>query len=105
MSAPTKRPPEQSATPTNGTEAANQAAPQPKTVAPHQLNGAQAVIRALEELDVDVIFGIPGGAVLPVYDPLFDSVKLRHVLVRHEQGGGHAASGYAHATGRVGVSM
>ncbi len=63
------------------------------------------MIRSLEELDVDVIFGIPGGAVLPVYDPLFDSKKLRHVLVRHEQGAGHAASGYAHASGRVGVCM
>jgi thiamine pyrophosphate-dependent acetolactate synthase large subunit-like protein len=63
------------------------------------------VIRSLEELDVEVIFGIPGGAVLPVYDPLFDSQKLRHVLVRHEQGAGHAASGYAHATGKVGVCM
>ena len=59
----------------------------------------------MEELDVEVIFGIPGGAVLPVYDPLFDSKKLRHVLVRHEQGAGHAASGYAHATGKVGVCM
>jgi acetolactate synthase-1/2/3 large subunit len=73
--------------------------------APQQLTGAQAVVRSLEELGVDVIFGIPGGAVLPVYDPLFDSQKLRHVLVRHEQGAGHAASGYAHATGRVGVCM
>ena len=70
-----------------------------------QLTGAQSVIRSLEELDVEVIFGIPGGAVLPVYDPLFDSKKLRHVLVRHEQGAGHAASGYAHATGKVGVCM
>ena len=78
---------------------------QPKKIAPQQLTGAQSVIRSLEELDVDVIFGIPGGAVLPVYDPLFDSQKLRHVLVRHEQGAGHAASGYAHATGRVGVCM
>ncbi|MGB8386775.1 MAG: acetolactate synthase large subunit [Mycobacterium sp.] len=78
---------------------------QPKRVAPVQLTGAQSVIRALEELGVEVIFGIPGGAVLPVYDPLFDSKKLRHVLVRHEQGAGHAASGYAHATGRVGVCM
>ncbi|MDT5401785.1 MAG: acetolactate synthase large subunit [Mycobacterium sp.] len=69
------------------------------------MTGAQAVIRSLEELDVEVIFGIPGGAVLPVYDPLFDSQKLRHVLVRHEQGAGHAASGYAHATGKVGVCM
>src|SRR5690242_20898548 len=85
---------------------APKAAPaQPKRVAPHQLTGAQAVIRSLEELDVDVIFGIPGGAVLPVYDPLFDSQKLRHVLVRHEQGAGHAASGYAHASGKVGVCM
>ena len=63
------------------------------------------MVRSLEELGVEVIFGIPGGAVLPVYDPLFDSRKLRHVLVRHEQGAGHAASGYAHATGRVGVCM
>ncbi|MBV8862655.1 MAG: acetolactate synthase large subunit [Mycobacterium sp.] len=77
----------------------------PKHVAPEQVTGAQAVIRSLEELDVEVIFGIPGGAVLPVYDPLFDSKKLRHVLVRHEQGAGHAASGYAHATGKVGVCM
>jgi len=76
-----------------------------KRVAPEQLTGAQSVIRSLEELDVEIIFGIPGGAVLPVYDPLFDSKKLRHVLVRHEQGAGHAASGYAHATGRVGVCM
>jgi acetolactate synthase I/II/III large subunit len=78
---------------------------QPKRVAPQQLTGAQSVIRSLEELDVEVIFGIPGGAVLPLYDPLFDSKKLRHVLVRHEQGAGHAASGYAHATGKVGVCM
>ena len=112
MSAPTTRPPEQSATAPNGGHAAPRcetsakAGPaQPKRIAPHQLTGAQAVIRSLEELDVDVIFGIPGGAVLPVYDPLFDSQKLRHVLVRHEQGAGHAASGYAHATGKVGVCM
>ncbi len=76
-----------------------------KRVAPEQLTGAQSVIRSLEELGVEVIFGIPGGAVLPVYDPLFDSQKLRHILVRHEQGAGHAASGYAHATGKVGVCM
>src|SRR5262245_23769228 len=76
-----------------------------KHVAPQQLTGAQSVIRSLEELDAEVVFGIPGGAVLPVYDPLFDPQKLRHVLVRHEQGAGHAASGYAHATGKVGVCM
>jgi acetolactate synthase-1/2/3 large subunit len=69
------------------------------------MTGAQAVVRSLEELGVETIFGIPGGAVLPVYDPLFDSKKVRHVLVRHEQGAGHAASGYAHATGKVGVMM
>jgi acetolactate synthase-1/2/3 large subunit len=108
VSAPTTRPPERSAaTPVaNGASATPKAsASQPRHVAPEQLTGAQSVIRSLEELDVEVIFGIPGGAVLPVYDPLFDSQKLRHVLVRHEQGAGHAASGYAHATGKVGVCM
>jgi acetolactate synthase-1/2/3 large subunit len=105
VSAPTTRPPEQSATPANGASTAPSTQSQSKRVAPHQLTGAQAVIRSLEEIGVDVIFGIPGGAVLPVYDPLFDSQKLRHVLVRHEQGAGHAASGYAHATGKVGVMM
>src|SRR5690606_40743748 len=67
--------------------------------------GARSVIRALEEQGVDTIFGMPGGAILPTYDPLFDSTKLRHILVRHEQGAGHAASGYASATGKVGVCM
>ncbi|MGB3482062.1 MAG: acetolactate synthase large subunit [Mycobacterium sp.] len=111
MSAPTKRPPEPTPpTPANGVpvqagKPAVKSGATPKRVAPHQLTGAQSVIRSLEELDVDVIFGIPGGAVLPVYDPLFDSQKLRHVLVRHEQGAGHAASGYAHATGKVGVMI
>jgi acetolactate synthase-1/2/3 large subunit len=105
VSAPTTRPPE-SAQRSNGTAgAAKGDIKTPRTVAPQQLTGAQAVIRSLEELDVEIIFGIPGGAVLPVYDPLFDSLKLRHVLVRHEQGAGHAASGYAHATGKVGVMM
>ncbi|MGE5291946.1 MAG: acetolactate synthase large subunit [Micromonosporaceae bacterium] len=70
-----------------------------------RVTGAEALIRALEHAGVEVIFGIPGGAILPAYDPLHDSVKLRHVLVRHEQGAGHAASGYAHATGRTGVCM
>ncbi|MBA2552975.1 MAG: acetolactate synthase large subunit, partial [Geodermatophilaceae bacterium] len=59
----------------------------------------------LEEVGAEVIFGIPGGAILPAYDPLFDSTKLRHILVRHEQGAGHAAAGYAQATGRVGVCL
>jgi acetolactate synthase-1/2/3 large subunit len=104
VSAPTTRQPQPSQ-PLNGTLAKPKTPAPPKHVAPQQLTGAQSVIRSLEELDVDVIFGIPGGAVLPVYDPLFDSKKLRHVLVRHEQGAGHAASGYAHATGKVGVCM
>ena len=67
--------------------------------------GAAALIRALEESGVDTVFGIPGGAILPAYDPLLDSTRLRHILVRHEQGAGHAATGYAQATGRVGVCM
>ncbi|HVM28253.1 MAG TPA: acetolactate synthase large subunit [Mycobacteriales bacterium] len=69
------------------------------------LTGAQSLVRSLENVGAEVVFGIPGGAILPAYDPLFDSVKLRHILVRHEQGGGHAAEGYAQATGRVGVCM
>jgi acetolactate synthase I/II/III large subunit len=69
-----------------------------------QITGAQSLVRALEHVGVEVIFGIPGGAILPAYDPLFDS-KIRHILVRHEQGAGHAATGYAQATGRVGVCM
>ncbi|TQS20928.1 acetolactate synthase large subunit [Microbispora hainanensis] len=70
-----------------------------------KMTGAQALVRALEQVGVDTVFGIPGGAILPAYDPLYDSTKVRHVLVRHEQGAGHAAEGYAQATGRVGVCM
>ncbi|MBP2391441.1 acetolactate synthase large subunit [Aeromicrobium fastidiosum] len=70
-----------------------------------QLTGAQSLVRALEHAGVDTIFGIPGGAILPAYDPLFDSEQIRHILVRHEQGAGHAAQGYAMVTGRVGVCM
>jgi acetolactate synthase-1/2/3 large subunit len=79
--------------------------PQNSPAAAPLLTGAQSVVRALEELEVEAVFGIPGGAILPAYDPLLDSVKVRHVLVRHEQGAGHAAAGYALATGRVGVCM
>ncbi|MCU1617557.1 MAG: ilvI [Frankiales bacterium] len=68
------------------------------------ITGAQSLVRSLEAVGVEVVFGIPGGAILPLYDPLFDS-HLRHILVRHEQGAGHAATGYAQATGRVGVCM
>jgi len=70
-----------------------------------QVTGAQSIVRSLEEAGAEVVFGIPGGAILPTYDPLMDSTRIRHILVRHEQGGGHAAQGYAHATGRVGVCM
>lgn len=69
------------------------------------ISGAQSLIRSLELSNVDVVFGIPGGAILPAYDPLMDSKSVRHILVRHEQGAGHAAEGYAAATGRVGVCM
>ncbi|WP_420827033.1 acetolactate synthase large subunit [Arcanobacterium pluranimalium] len=65
--------------------------------------GARSIVRSLEELGVQDVFGLPGGSILPTYDPLFDSRKLRHILVRHEQGAGHAAEGYAVATGKVGV--
>jgi acetolactate synthase-1/2/3 large subunit len=67
-------------------------------------NGGSALIKALELEGVDTIFGLPGGAILPVYDPIIDS-PIRHILVRHEQGAGHMAEGYAHATGRPGVAM
>ncbi len=73
--------------------------------APEPMTGAQSLIRSLENAGVDTIFGIPGGAILPAYDPLMDSTQIRHILVRHEQGAGHAAAGYASATGRVGVCM
>ncbi len=69
-----------------------------------QMDGGQALIRALELEGVDVMFGLPGGAILPVYDPIIDS-SIRHILVRHEQGAGHMAEGFAHATGRPGVAM
>jgi acetolactate synthase-1/2/3 large subunit len=69
-----------------------------------KMTGAQALIRALEMEGVEVMFGLPGGCILPAYDPLLDST-IRHVLVRHEQGAGHMAEGYAHVTGRPGVAM
>ncbi|MEU9098758.1 acetolactate synthase large subunit [Streptomyces sp. NPDC048361] len=69
------------------------------------VTGAKSLIRSLEEVGAEVVFGIPGGAILPAYDPMMDSTRVRHVLVRHEQGAGHAATGYAQATGKVGVCM
>src|SRR5699024_2716479 len=65
-------------------------AAQNRRTAPERISGAKAIVRSLEELGADVVFGIPGGAILPLYDPLYDSEKIRHVLVRHEQGAGHA---------------
>ncbi|MGA1552377.1 MAG: biosynthetic-type acetolactate synthase large subunit, partial [Ilumatobacteraceae bacterium] len=70
----------------------------------NKITGAQALIRALEHEQVDTVFGLPGGCILPAYDPLLES-SIRHVLVRHEQGAGHMAEGYAHVTGRPGVAM
>ncbi len=70
-----------------------------------QITGAESLVRSIEHAGADVVFGIPGGAILPVYDPLMDPPKVRHTRVRHEQGAGHAAEGYAAATGRVGVCM
>ncbi|GAA2102712.1 acetolactate synthase large subunit [Microlunatus panaciterrae] len=69
------------------------------------LTGAQSLVKSLEQVGADVVFGIPGGAILPAYDPLYDSKFVRHILVRHEQGAGHAAQGYAMVTGKVGVCM
>jgi len=83
------------------------AAPRPSHAnpVPVRVTGAQALVMALERVGVEVVFGIPGGAVLPAYDPLLDSSQIRHILARHEQGAGHAATGYAQATGRTGVCM
>ena len=72
---------------------------------PVEVTGAQSLVLSLEAMDVDTVFGIPGGAILPAYDPLLDSAKVRHILVRHEQAAGHAAEGYAQTSGKVGVCM
>jgi acetolactate synthase-1/2/3 large subunit len=89
-----------------GTSSAGAASRPPYAPAsPVRVTGAQALVLALERVGVEVVFGIPGGAVLPAYDPLLDSKQIRHILVRHEQGAGHAATGYAQATGRTGVCM
>jgi acetolactate synthase I/II/III large subunit len=69
-----------------------------------KLTGAQALIKSLEMENVETVFGLPGGAILPAYDPIIDS-SIRHILVRHEQGAGHMAEGYAHVTGRPGVAI
>ena len=84
---------------------ASMSPPGPAMSTPSPMTGAASLIRSLEAAGVDTVFGIPGGAILPAYDPLLDSTRIRHILVRHEQGAGHAAEGYALATGRVGVCM
>ncbi|WP_141789048.1 acetolactate synthase large subunit [Oryzihumus leptocrescens] len=101
---------------TDGTASGPGSNPEPHAPSPADLassrhrgsvtvTGAQSLVRSLESVGVDTVFGIPGGAILPAYDPLLDSTKVRHILVRHEQGAGHAAEGYAAATGKVGVCM
>ena len=72
---------------------------------PEQMTGAEMVMRALADQGVEHIFGYPGGAVLPIYDELFQQEKVKHILVRHEQGAGHAAEGYARSTGKPGVVL
>ena len=79
--------------------------PPARTAPAPVLTGAQAVVRSLDLLGVTDVFGLPGGAIMPVYDPLMDDEHVRHILVRHEQGAGHAAEGYAAASGRTGVAI
>ncbi|WP_285137100.1 acetolactate synthase large subunit [Microbacterium sp. lyk4-40-TSB-66] len=79
--------------------------PPARTAPAPVMTGAQAVVRSLDLLGVTDVFGLPGGAIMPVYDPLMDDEHVRHILVRHEQGAGHAAEGYAAASGRVGVAI
>jgi acetolactate synthase-1/2/3 large subunit len=79
--------------------------PPARTASTPVLTGAEAVVRSLDLLGVTDVFGLPGGAIMPVYDPLMDDEAVRHILVRHEQGAGHAAEGYAAASGRVGVAI
>ena len=70
-----------------------------------EMTGAEMVVQALKDNGVDTIFGYPGGAVLPIYDEIFQQEDLEHVLVRHEQGAGHAAEGYARSTGKIGCCL
>ena len=72
---------------------------------PEMLTGSGAVLRSLEHLGITDVFGLPGGAIMPFYDELMASTAIRHILVRHEQGAGHAAEGYASSTGKIGVAI
>ncbi|MCG8919470.1 acetolactate synthase large subunit [Actinokineospora sp. PR83] len=103
MTSATSRPSPAAANP--ATAHAPRPKPAPPTGTPVRVTGAQSLVRSLEAVGAEIVFGIPGGTILPAYDPLLDSTKVRHVLVRHEQGAGHAATGYAQATGKVGVCM
>ncbi|NTW40573.1 MAG: acetolactate synthase large subunit [Cellulomonadaceae bacterium] len=89
------------------TEVSSQASPADvlRSSRPEPMTGAQSIVRSLEAAGVEHVFGLPGGAILPTYDALMDSTKLRHILVRHEQGAGHAATGYAYTSGKVGVCI
>jgi acetolactate synthase-1/2/3 large subunit len=105
---PPTQPPAQAPQTPAQTPQAPSSTQEPADPRPHgktRATGAQALVYALERVGADVVFGIPGGAILPAYDPLLDSKIIRHILVRHEQGAGHAATGYAQATGRTGVCM
>ena len=81
------------------------AKPAPAETEPRIMTGAEIVVEALREQGVTVMFGYPGGAVLPIYDALYGAEDIRHILVRHEQGAGHAAEGYARSTGQCGVAL
>ncbi len=104
-SAPKPAPPPRPGPPPARTEQNHAQAPGQPRFDRVPMTGAQSLVRSLEEIGCEVVFGIPGGTILPAYDPLLDSTRVRHVLVRHEQGAGHAATGYAQATGKVGVCM
>ncbi len=91
--------------PVTAAQARESQTPSPRAGQRETMTGAASLVRSLEAMGVDVVFGLPGGAILPTYDPLLDSPTVRHILVRHEQGSGHAAQGYASATGRVGVCL
>ena len=81
------------------------ATPTSQTTAPELLTGSGAILKTLEMLGIKDAFGLPGGAIMPFYDELMASTAVRHILVRHEQGAGHAAEGYAAASGGVGVAI
>ena len=105
MNAPSQPP--TPATVAASTVATQSVAPNKPTQKPRKekLTGAELIVRTLEVLGTRTVFGLPGGAVLPLYEALYESTTLNHILVRHEQGAGHAATGYAQATGEVGVCI